>query len=137
MSIEQNKAMIRRLFEEGFNKRDWHAFESIMSPEFINYDMPMPQRGPVGFRAVVEMFTTAFPDMAITIDELIGEGDLVMTRGTFTGTNTGSFMNMPPTGRQVNVKYIDIWRIRDGLLMENWVRLDELGMMRQLGLIPG
>lgn len=102
----------------------------------MNHDMPMPAPGPDGMRAVLQPFITAFPDLHVTIEEILGEGDKVMTRGVFIGTQRGEFMGIPSTGKAVRVSYMDEWRIADGKAVENWVRLDILSLMQQLGAIP-
>lgn len=137
MSTESNKAMIRRGFEEGMNQRKLQVFEAIMAPNYVNHDMPAPGPGPEGFRAVVGMFFEAFPDMRITLDDVIGEGEKVVTRGHWVGTHKGAFMGVPATGKSVNVKFMDMWRLENGKAVENWVQMDLLSLMQQLGAVPG
>jgi len=136
MSTEQNKASVRRIFEEGLNQNKPGVFDELIAPSYVNHDLPAPVPGPEGFKMVIGLFLAAFPDMHATIEEALAEGDKVITRGYFTGTHKGDFQGIPPTGKQVNVKYIDIWRVENGKMVENWVRLDQLGMMQQLGVIP-
>jgi predicted ester cyclase len=124
------------MFERAINQRDDTVFDEFIAKNYVNYDMPMPEPGPAGLRALMGGFFAAFPDMRIVIEETIGEGDLVCTRGYFEGTHNGEFMGVPATGNKVNVKYIDIWRVADGKAEENWVRLDMLGLMQQLGVVP-
>jgi len=73
---------------------------------------------------------------AIIVEQTMGEADLVCTRGHFEGTHDGDFMGVPATGKTVNVNYMDMWRIAEGKAIENWVRLDMLGLMQQLGVVP-
>ena len=103
----------------------------------VNYDMPMPEPGPAGIRAVMGGFFAGFPDMTIVLEQTVGDGDLVCTRGHFEGTHDGDFMGVPATGKKVNINYMDMWRIADGKAVENWVRIDMLGLMQQLGVVPG
>ena len=133
---EQNKALVRRIFEEGINQNKQGVFDELIALSYVNRDIPAPTPGPVGFKMVIGMFLAAFPDMRVTIEEELAEGNKVITRGYFTGTHKGDFQGIPPTGKQIKVKYIDIWLVENGKLVENWVRLDELGMMQQLGVIP-
>jgi predicted ester cyclase len=133
---EQNKSLVRRIFEEGINQNKPGVFEELIAPSYVNHDIQAPAPGLEGFRMVIGMFLAAFPDMQVTIEEELAEGNKVMTRGYFTGTHRGDFQGVPPTGKQIKVKYMDIWLVENGKLVENWVRLDELGMMQQLGLIP-
>jgi len=133
---EQNKSLVRRVFEEGINQNKQGVFDELIALSYVNHDIPAPTPGLQGFKMVIGMFLAAFPDMRVTIEEELAEGSKVITRGYFTGTHQGDFQGIPPTGKQIKVKYIDIWLVENGKLMENWVRLDELGLMQQLGVIP-
>jgi len=133
---EQNKSLVRRIFEEGINQNKQGVFDELIALSYVNHDIPAPTPGLQGFKMVIGMFLAAFPDMRVTIEEELAEGNKVITRGYFTGTHQGDFQGIPPTGKQIKVKYIDIWLVENGKLMENWVRLDELGLMQQLGVIP-
>ena len=136
MSAEQNQALVRRIFEEGINQNKQGVFDELIALSYVNHDIPAPTPGLEGFKLVIGMFLAAFPDMRVTIEEELAEGNKVITRGYFTGTHQGDFQGIPPTGKQIKVKYIDIWLVENGKLVENWVRLDELGLMQQLGVIP-
>jgi steroid delta-isomerase-like uncharacterized protein len=136
MGAAENQAVVRDMFERAINQRDDAVFEELIADSYVNYDMPMPESGPAGLRALMGAFFAAFPDMRIVIEQTMGDGDLVCTRGYFEGTHDGEFMGVPATGNTVNVKYIDIWRLADGKAVENWVRLDMLGLMQQIGAIP-
>ena len=136
MSAEQNKINVRRGFEEGMNRRELAVFDELLAPNYANHSLPAPMPGPEGMRAVVGMFVAGFPDFQVVIEDIIAEGDLVCTRGYFTGTHTGEFQGIPPTGKSINAGYIDMWRLESGRAVENWVQLDMLGLMQQLGVIP-
>ncbi len=82
------------------------------------------------------MWRAGFPDLHITIEDIIAEGDKVATRATARGTHKGEFMNIPPTGKQVTVTSIAIQQIAGGKVVEVWVNIDHLGMMQQLGAVP-
>ena len=133
---EQNKALVRRIFEEGLNQNKPVVFDELIAPSYVNYDLPAPTPGPEGFKMIIGLFRAAFPDMRVTIEEELAEGNKVTTRGYFTGMHNGDFQGIPPTGKQIKVKYIDIWRVENGKLVENWVQMDQLGLMQQLGVIP-
>ena len=75
--------------------------------------------------------------MKVNLEEVLADDDKVVTRGVFTGTHKGEFMGVPASGASIEVKFMDVWRIRDGRVAENWVRLDQLGLMQQIGAIPG
>jgi predicted ester cyclase len=74
--------------------------------------------------------------MHVTLEDEIAEGDKVITRGYFSGTHQGEFQGIPPTGKQIKVSYIDIWRVENGKLVENWIQMDMVGLLQQLGVIP-
>jgi steroid delta-isomerase-like uncharacterized protein len=95
-----------------------------------------PFRGKEGFREFVTTYLTGFPDGTITVDDQIAEGDIVATRWTGRGTNTGELMGMPATGRQITVDGITYSRIVDGKAREAWITWDTLAMMQQLGAVP-
>lgn len=135
MSVEGNKAMLRRGFEEGVNRGNFAVVDELIGPSYVNHSFP-DARGPEGFKQVIGMFRSAFPDICVTVEEMIAEGEKVATRGTWRGTQRGAFMGIPPTGRQITVSYSDFWRIENGKAVENWVQMDLLGLMQQLGVIP-
>jgi steroid delta-isomerase-like uncharacterized protein len=136
MSTEANKNLVRRGFEQGMNRRDLDVFDELLAPNYVNHDLPAPVPGPAGMKQVLTMFTEAFPDMQITLADVLAEGDKVVTRGSWTGTHKGPFMGIPATGKPVDVKFIDMWRVENGKAVENWVQMDMLGLMQQLGVVP-
>jgi steroid delta-isomerase-like uncharacterized protein len=129
----ENKALVRAFFD-GLNARDLEGVVKLTGADYVNHSMPGP-RGSEALRAIGETFLAGFPDMQITLDDVIAEADRVATRGRWTGTHQGEFMGIPATGRSVEVGYIDLWRIEDGLMVENWVQMDIVGMMTQLGVM--
>jgi steroid delta-isomerase-like uncharacterized protein len=137
MSTENNKALVRRGFEVGMNQRKLDVFDELLAPSYHNHNMPAPSPGPTGMKQVLAMFTEAFPDLQITIEQMIAEGDRVATQGAWKGTHKGVFMGVPATGKSVSVGYIDVWRMENGKAVENWVQMDLLGLMQQLGVVPG
>ena len=133
----ENKALVRRLFEQGMNERKSEIFAECVAPNFVNHDLPGPTPGPQGFLESFGMFEAAFPDLHVHLgDVLAAEGDNVVTRSHWTGTHKGEFMGVPASGASVDVNFIDIWRIENGLLAESWVRMDFLGLMQQVGAVP-
>lgn len=136
MSTEQNKINVRRGFEEAINQNRLDLFDELLAPNYVNHNMPAPQPGPAGMKAVLGMFMTAFPDFHVTVEDVIGEGDHVSSRGYFAGTHRGDFQGIPPTGKPVNVSYIDFWHAESGMMVENWVQLDMVGLLQQLGVMP-
>jgi steroid delta-isomerase-like uncharacterized protein len=134
---ERNKEIVRRFVEEVQNDKDWAAFDELNDPDFVNLSAPpgMPADREGG-KAFLGAFVSAFPDSRWTIDDMIAEGDRVATKKTFTGTHTGEFNGIPPTGNPVTLQYVDILRLRDGRIIEHWLSLDQLSFMQQLGVIP-
>jgi predicted ester cyclase len=137
MSAEQNKALIRRLFDEGLNQNKPKVFDELIAPNFVVHDSPLGTvQGPEGFRQVIETFRKSFPDLHVKFEQELADGDYVIHRGYVTGTHKGEFQGMAPTGKKFNIKTLDIWRVANGKAVENWVQMDMLGLMQQLGLVP-
>ena len=138
MSTEENKANVRRVYGEAINQGKMAVVDELVSPDYVEHDpgFPQPVRGPEGLKQYFMVFRTAFPDIHITIEDMIAEGDMVAVRHTARGTNQGDLMGMPPTGKQVTVTGIVIHRIADGKFVESWVNVDNLGLMQQLGVVP-
>jgi steroid delta-isomerase-like uncharacterized protein len=137
MSPENNKELVRRVIEDVFNKQNLAAANQYLSPNFVHHDFPMSKSGPEEFARIFQAFLTAFPDGRVTIEDCIAEGDRVFSRGTYTGTHKGAFQGIPPTGRKIDVRYMDEWRIGgDGKATDNWARIDMLTLMQQLGVVP-
>jgi steroid delta-isomerase-like uncharacterized protein len=134
---ERNKAVVRRFIEEVQNSKDWDAYDELNAPDFVNLSAPpgMPSDREGG-KMFLAAFVNAFPDGHVTIDEMIAEGDLVATKKTFAGTHTGEFNGIPATGKRLEIQYVDFLRLRDGLITEHWLSMDQLSFMQQLGVIP-
>ncbi|HEV2713518.1 MAG TPA: ester cyclase [Gaiellaceae bacterium] len=134
---ERNKAVIRRFVEEVQNQKNWDAFDELNSSDFVNLSAPpgVPN-DKEGGKMFLGAFINAFPDSYVTIEDMIAEGDQVVTKKTFTGTHTGEFSGIPPTGNRVSIQYVDIMRVRDGQIVEHWLSMDQLSFMQQLGVVP-
>ena len=137
MSAQDNKALVRRFVDEVQSAGNIDLIDEICSPEFVNYSAPpgLPTDCE-GIKILTAMFRGAFPDSYFTVEDMVAEGDKVVTRKTFHGTHEGEFMGMPPSGRAVSMGLIDIVRISEGRVVEHWSEGDSLGMMQQLGVIP-
>ena len=136
MSLEENKALVRR-WVELWNAGDAAAIAELVTPDYVRHDSNGPEvGGPAAERQLVEMYRTAFPDLHFTIEHLVAEGDLVVARLTVRGTHRGELLGVPPTGRPITLAAMDLYRIRDGKIAEQWVMLDALGLLQQLGAIP-
>jgi predicted ester cyclase len=137
VSTEDNKALVRRFVDEVQSKGNADLIDEICSAEFVNHSAPpgIPTDCE-GIKIVTAMFRGAFPDSYFTVEDMVAEGDKVATRKTFHGTHESEFMGIPPSGRTVTMGLIDIVRISEGRVVEHWSMGDNLGMMRQLGVVP-
>ena len=136
-AIEQNKNTVTSFIDALFTKGDLGAVDEYMAGDFTDHDPPMGQfLGREGMRQAAATFRAAFPDWHSDIGFYVEEGDLVVENFTASGTQQGEIFGVPPSGRTVSLPGINIWRVRDGHIVERWGRLDELGLMRQLGLAP-
>jgi predicted ester cyclase len=113
------------------------AVDDYLALDFVNHDPPLGvPAGREGMRAVAAMFRAAFPDWHSDMEFLVGEGDLVVEVFTARGTQQGEIFGAPASGRGAHLPGINVWRVRQGRIMERWGRVDELGLLRQLGLVP-
>jgi steroid delta-isomerase-like uncharacterized protein len=134
MSTEQNKALVRREYELGVNKKNFSVRDEVLASNFVaHFPGHAPLHGIDAFRQFTSAFFTAFPDLETTIDDLIADGDRVAVRQTWRGTQTGDFLHIPPTGKQVTFTSIEVYRVAGGKLAEEWVELDMFGLLQQLG----
>ena len=138
MSTEDNKALIRRLFEEGWNQGNLATLDELMAPNFVDHSPIVPNLSPgsEGYKQFVVASRTAFPDFWVAIEDSIAEGDTVVMRITWGGTHQGAWLGIPPTGKQLAGTGIYIFRIAGGKVVDRWGNQDDLGMMQQLGVIP-
>ena len=133
---EDNKRLTRRAIEEVFSGGRLELVDDVFASDWVGHDiaMPEPSRGRDGARQVVQGYRMAFPDLSLSIDEQVAEGDRVCTRWTARGTHGGEFFGAPPTNKQATVTGITIDRVRDGQIVESRTNWDALGLMQQLGL---
>jgi steroid delta-isomerase-like uncharacterized protein len=137
MSIEDNKALVRRFIEEVFVAGRFEAVDELVTEDFVGHTWRLPKPGPEALREAMARVAGGLADAAFTIEDLIGEGDEVAVRLTASATQTGPFMGLPPSGKRYSIGEIHIFRIRDGRVAEHWHEFDQLGMMQQLGAMPG
>lgn len=137
MSLDENKSLMRRFYEEFWCKGNADAVDELAAPDFVDHQLPAgwPQ-GRDGLKKLVREWRTGFPDMHETIEDLIAEGDRVTGRFILTGTHQGPFLGIDPTGEQVRLSGIDIVRMEDGRIAEWWYSEDTMGLLRQLGQLP-
>ena len=137
MSATENTRIVRRIYDELWNERRLEVADEVIAEDGTNYDtglVPMPF-GPEEMKATVRMVTAAFPDNRHEVEEVISDGDTVVLRCTLTGQHGGEFMGIPPTGREIAVTEIHVYRLENGKAVEHRVGRDDLGAMRQLGVI--
>ncbi len=138
MSAENNKALVRRYFEDAWNKHNPALVDEIYATDFVDRspDIPGIAHTRDGLKQFMGVYLRAFPDADITIEDQLVEGDRVVTRWTGRGTQTGEFMEMPPSGKKVAVPGVQIDRFSGGKIVEEWTLFDQLGMLQQLGAVP-
>jgi steroid delta-isomerase-like uncharacterized protein len=137
MSLEENKALVRRFIEEVQSQHKLMVVDEIMDPNMIeHYGPPSTLNSVEAFKQFFAGFIAAFPDVKAVIHKQVAEGDTVVTHKTFHGTHKGEFRGIPPTGKKVAIELIDIFRISGGKLMEHWAVVDWMSVMQQLGISP-
>jgi steroid delta-isomerase-like uncharacterized protein len=137
MSTEDNKALVRRFYDEVFNNKNMAGVDAFVAPNVIDHSLPPGAPGEIeGVRQTITMFLTAFPDLHLTLEDIIAEGDRVVVRWTMRGTHQGASLGMPPTGKQFTLPGISLVRLDGGMAAETWVSFDQLVMLQQLGLAP-
>ncbi len=135
MSTEENKAVIRQIYEEVWNKHNPEAADQFIAPDAVNHPMvPEHQHGIDGFKHLVRWVHTSFPNTHYDIDSIIAEGDMVAARVTSSGTHKGELRGIPPSGRRISVEAVDWYRLADGKVVEHWSVRDYLSMLQQLGI---
>jgi len=135
MSIEENKAAIREFFEQVWNAGDEAAIERFIAAEAAGND-PDFGIGREGFKQQWRNWRRAFPDLHFEVEELVAEGDTVVSRWTLTGTQTGEFLGIAPTGRKIRVAGMSLDHLKDGVLVSGFDGWDNLGLRQQLGALP-
>jgi predicted ester cyclase len=138
MASEDNKRLVRRLYEET-DKSNLNALDEFFSADLIDHDPPpIPGLTPglQGIKHAFKLFATATPDGRHVIHDLIAEGDRVVARVTGTGTHTSELMGIPPTGKRLEMTGIVIYRISAGKIVERWSQHDIFGLLQQLGVVP-
>jgi predicted ester cyclase len=133
MSQENNTVVIRRFYDEAINQKKLAVIEELFGASYVSHDLPSD---PTELKHFINGFHLAFPDGQITIEEMIAEGDTVALRGTFRGTQTGQFQNIPPTGKTVTVPAQDMYHLSEGKIVEHWGGPNLLRLLQQLGVIP-
>lgn len=138
MTTTTNKQLVEDFISALFTDGDLTAVDRYLDPDFVNHDPPLPGSpdGAAGMRQAAEVFRKAFPDWRSDLQHMIAEDDLVAEHFVAHGTHRGSVMGETPTGQEVALRGVNIFRITGGKITERWGRLDDLGLLQQLGLGP-
>lgn len=135
---DRNRRVVRRHYDAAWNARDLSSIAETHAADFVHHDPsnPAPLRGPAGVQAQLAAVHGAFPDLRMTVDDIVAEGDAVVVRFHVEGTHGGPFAGIPATGRSVRIGGMVLHRFRDGLIVEDHVVRDTFGLMVQLGVVP-
>ncbi len=134
MSLEENKAIVRKMFE-AINKQNLAELDEVMSLDFVLHMHAQQKQGLEESKQVVKSEIRGFPDLRITIEDIIAEEDRVCVRLKETATHTGEYRGLPPTGNKLSYTVIAIWRISNGKIVEGWIVYDQLEFLEQLGVV--
>jgi steroid delta-isomerase-like uncharacterized protein len=134
---EENRAIIQCFVEEAFNEGNLDVADEVYAPGFVSHESAGPvERDPGYVKQFVGTYRGAFPDGHTTVEDVIAEGDRVAYRWSFRGTHRGELMGITPTGKEVTITGITVDRISGGKIEEEWNNFDQLGVLRQLGVVP-
>jgi predicted ester cyclase len=131
----ENVERLERLLLKGFGQGDMSVLDEVVAEEFIEHQQGLPQ-GREGLKNVIRTLRHSFPDLSYTVIQMVADEDKVWGHLRSRGTNEGSFMGQPPTGKTMEIEVIDIARFEDGMMVEHWGVPDRLGVLLQLGLFP-
>jgi steroid delta-isomerase-like uncharacterized protein len=136
MSVEANKATVRRVADEIFSQGKLDVIDDIFAPHYVGHTQHgTVVHGAAGVKQFVAQYLAAFSHAQSVVEDQVAEGDRVVVRLTFTGTHTGPWMGIPPTGKPVTVKGMALYRLQDGEIVEQWTIGDTLGLLQQLGAV--
>ena len=133
MTTEENKSVVRRIIADIVNRADMAVFDELVDPEYRDHTDPTGEFGKEGYRDLILRTRAALPDLHMTIEDELADGDRVVIRVTVRGTHQGTLLGVPPTGRPVAFAGIGIPRIVDGRLVERWNASDLLTLLEQIG----
>jgi steroid delta-isomerase-like uncharacterized protein len=137
MSADANIKLIRRLYDEGWNENNLDVYDELVTEDFVDHQaVPGLPPGREGFKMLNVIFRSALPDITVEHETIVAEDDKVACRWTSTGTHQGELFGIPPTGKKVSVTATVLYRVENGRLAEGWINRDDVGLMRQLGVIP-
>lgn len=140
--MNDNKHVVVRFVEELWNERNLEVAERIFDEDCHTHQLQSGSpvvaapRGPAAIKAHVAGWLSAFPDLRFTVEQMLADGDRVISQLAMDGTQTGQWLGIPPTRKRVNIRMITIHRIREGKIIEDWVLVESLGLLQQLGALP-
>jgi predicted ester cyclase len=136
---EHNKQLVRRALDEIYAQGDLERADELIHPDFVDHAPEHPDlpTGPASVKEIVRSLHATFGDLRFTVEDEIAEGDKVVQRATMSGRHIGPLMGREPSGRAFAVPHVYIWRIADDKIVEHWGSRDDLGMLKQLGLLSG
>ena len=140
--MESNKVVVQCFIEELWNQRMLALADDLFAVDCITHQLRFGNepaggpRGPAAMKRHVAAWLAAFPDIRFTIEQMLAEGDRVMTQCVARGTHLGSWLGVPATGKFISIQMFVVHRFADGLIAEDWVLVDSLGLFQQLGLVP-
>ena len=133
---EENKAIIRS-WVEAFNEGNLEAVDELLTDSYIRHDPNSPEvRSPEEEKQLIAMYRWAFPDLHFTVEDMVAEDDRVAIRLGISATHKGELLGIPPTENRLSLTAMEIYHLKEGKIDEQWVNVDTLGMMQQLGAIP-
>ena len=135
MSVEQNRSLVRRFYDQVWNRGNVDVANEVFAEDYVRHDLRPTQAlpGGAGQAKIAADFRAAFPDLRMVVDLILAEDDLVAARWTTEGTHSGAWGGRPPTGKHATFSGVNIFRIRDGKVVELWNHRDDLGLAQQLG----
>lgn len=138
MSVDDNKALVRRYIEVGWSRGDLGVVRESVARDYRRHQPGMPFRVQTGgaLEKLIGMYRQGLPDLEVVIDHMVAEGDFVATRVSASGTHKGDLAGIAPTGKRVEFTASDLFELRDGRIVESWHNVDDFGMLQQLGVIP-
>lgn len=137
MTLDENKALVRRFIDQIFVQGRPEAVDELLADHFVPHTWPSTGDGKGDLKRAIERVSIGLTDSHFTIEDMIAEGDRVAVRVTARATQVGEFMGLPPSGKTYTIGEIHIFRIQDGKVTEHWHQFDQLGLLRQLGAMPG
>lgn len=135
---EQNKTIVRRLFDELWNKGNLPVADELIAPTYAHHDASTPDfgRGPESEKKRATLYRTAFSDLRLTVEDMIAEGETVVARWSCRGSHKGDLNGMAATGKQFVISGVSVVRFSGGKMVEGWINWDALGLMQQLNVVP-